>query len=357
MTSSPTKRGLALVMALCLALAPTTADTPDQDVLAKYDTRADKSIDRALRYLVSHQKDDGSFESGFKGNVGVTSLCVMAFLSKGYTPGVGPHAKTIDRGLDFVLANFDPKSGLLDSAGGGRSHGPMYGHCIAALLLSEVSGMVDAERQAKIDKALPAAMKLILAAQQVKKSGRHRGGWRYHPNSKDSDISCTGWAMMALRSARGNGAAVPAESVKDAVDYVMKCRHKSGGFGYQPGGSPGLARTGTALLCLELAGRHESPATKGAGDWTLQNLPDRFGRDGFFYYGLYYCSQGMFQLGGKYWRGWAGRMYEMMLRHQGKDGAWPKGSGNEARAGQAYSTAMGVLAMAVAYRQLPIYQR
>ena len=51
-----------------------------------------------------------------------------------------------------------------------------------------------------------------------------------------------------------------------------------------------------------------------------------------------------------------------MLKHQVKgshknkrssaDGSWPGGRG-----GSCYSTAMGVLAMAVSYRQLPIYQR
>ena len=72
---------------------------------------------------------------------------------------------------------------------------------------------------------------------------------------------------------------------------------------------------------------------------------------------MYYASQGMFQLGGKYWRHWAPRMYDLMLKYQQKDGSWPAGASNEARAGLGYSTAMAVLAMSVSYRQLPIYQR
>ncbi len=39
------------------------------------------------------------------------------------------------------------------------------------------------------------------------------------------------------------------------------------------------------------------------------------------------------------------------------DGSWPQGISSEATAGRCYSTAMGVLAMSVSYRQLPIYQR
>ena len=65
----------------------------------------------------------------------------------------------------------------------------------------------------------------------------------------------------------------------------------------------------------------------------------------------------MFQLGDRYWERWAVNMYDMMLKYQRKDGSWPQGGSAEAIAGTTYSTAMGVLAMSVSCRQLPIYQR
>lgn len=353
-SDGPTMRR-ALVAGLCILLVAGrgSADTASQDLSAYHD-RLDGAIDKALEYLASRQKKDGSFEGKMRNNVGVVSLAVMAFLAKGHTPGEGRYGQVITRGIDFVL-DHQKDSGLI--AAGSRSHGPMYGHGISTLLLSEVSGMVTPRRQAKIDRVLPRGLRLILAAQAVRKGRDHRGGWRYQHTSKDSDISCTGWQLMALRSARGNGARIPAEAIDRAVDYVLRCRHRSGGFCYMPGKTPGLARTGTALLCLELCGRHGEKPSRKAGDWILDHLPDKFGNDRFFYYGLYYCSQGMFQLGGKYWDGWARRMYEMMLAHQKDNGSWPAGTGNEANAGTTYSTAMAVLAMSVSYRQLPIYQR
>ena len=140
---------------------------------------------------------------------------------------------------------------------------------------------------------------------------------------------------------------------------MLGLRAKDGGFGYQNPGGPGLARTGTALLCLELCGKHGDKATIGAGNWIMRRLPNI--RDSHYFYGLYYCSQGMFQLGGKYWEFWAKHMYEMMLKRQvakGKNaGSWPAEAGSAAKAGTCYSTAMAVLAMSVSYRQLPIYQR
>ena len=81
---------------------------------------------------------------------------------------------------------------------GHAGSGPMYAHNISTLFISEVSGMVDPERQKRIAKSLPKALRLILRAQGVQKSPQHQGGWRYHPNSRDSDTSCSGWALMAL---------------------------------------------------------------------------------------------------------------------------------------------------------------
>jgi hypothetical protein len=346
----------AVLVAAAIVLLPAPGGRADEasSVERQYQARVEIAVGDALRYLARQQQKNGSFSSGMRDNTGIASLCVMAFLAKGYTPATGPYGPVIDRGIDFVL-NSQQRNGLLVSR---SSHGPMYSHSISTLMLSEVSGMVDARRQKRIDKALPEALKVILSAQKIPKQSSHEGGWRYQHTSRDSDISCTGWAVMALRSARGNGARVPSEAIDKAVGYVLRCRHRSGGFCYMPRKEPGLARTGTALLCLELCGRHRDKATVGAGDWILKHLHRRYGgNDGFFYYGLYYCSQGMFQLGGNYWETWARHMYEMMLKHQRKDGSWPQGHGNESKAGTSYSTAMAVLALAVSYRQLPIYQR
>ncbi len=352
--SRPARAALALVLLFAwgVATSPVLADEASP-ALAKYKDRLDSSIDRALAYLATKQLKDGSFRSDMRGNVGITSLCVMAFLAKGYTPGTGPYGETINRGVDFVL-DHQASNGML--TGPTASHGPMYGHTISTLLLSEVSGMVTPDRQERVDHALSRALRLTLAAQKVKKNRIHQGGWRYQHTSTDSDISCTGWALMSLRSSRNGGAPIPGKAIKDALQFVMNCRCPDGGFGYTSPSSPGLARTGTALLCIELCGKHRHKAAVGAGDWILKHLPTRFG-GGHFYYGLYYCAQGMFQLGGEYWERWAGTMYDMMLKYQKKDGSWPQGVSSEAKAGTCYSTAMGVLAMSVSYRQLPIYQR
>ena len=370
----------AIAMGLC---GPRAARADEAAAaLAKYRKPVAQAIDRALAYLAKQQRPDGSFPSGMPGNTAIPSLGVMAFLAKGYTPGTGPYGQVVNRGVDFVLGS-QQSNGLLVRER--HAHGAMYSHCISTLMLSEVSGMVDPARQKRIDKALPEALKVILSAQEIRKSAQHQGGWRYQHTSRDSDISCSGWAIMSLRSARNNGTSVPKRAVDEGIKFIMNCRSPDGGFCYQPGGRPGLARAGTALLCLELCGHHRSKPAVGAGDyilgylnarkqlrdrWTaraerlkssglrgrrLAQVPSalRFGGS-HFYYGLYYCSQGMFQLGGQYWETFATYLYEMMLKFQQLDGSWPQGRRDT---GPCYATAMGVLAMSVSYRQLPIYQR
>jgi len=340
------------------ASAQTPTSAPSAAPAAAATTRPSPAVEAAiakgLEFLAKKQQPDGTFTGQLRANTGVTSLCVMAFLASGHTPGNGTYGALINKGVDCVLDSAQPDGMLLRP---NPANGPMYSHAISTLLLSEVSGMVDGPRQKKMDKVLGPALKLLLTAQTQTKPPPQQGGWRYNANSKDSDISCTGWALMGLRSARNAGAAVPKASLDEAVRFVLNCRRDDGGFAYQPGGESGLARTGTALLCLELAGRHRDPVTLGAGDYILKNLPRKYGEGQYFYYGLYYSSQGMFQLGGDHWEKYSARLYDMMLKFQKPDGSWPDGAGGEATAGPCYATAMSVLAMSVSCCQLPIYQR
>jgi prenyltransferase beta subunit len=346
--------------AMLLALAHGAAADQASPALAKYQEALDTSLDRALAFLAKDQQSNGSWaRDGGRGNqrnvTGITSLALMAFLAKGHTPGIGPYGETLNKGIDFILES-QQSNGML--VRGDSGHGPMYSHNISTLMLSEVSGMVDPQRQAKIDAVLPKALKVILSAQQMPKDERNSGGWRYQIDSRDSDISCTGWAIMALRSARNNGATVPREAIDRGLAYIMKCQDAgSGGFAYQPGGAAGWGRTGTALLCLELCGRHRDRYALMAGQWIVRHLPRRLGDGEHFSYALYYCAQGAFQLGDDYWDPFAAQMYDLMLKAQDKDGSWPTTGENEGEGGRYYTTSMAVLAMSVSYRQLPIYQR
>ena len=318
----------------------------------------DKSIGNGLEYLARSQKEDGSYPGKYGDSAAVPALAGMAFLARGHLPGSEPYGERVERAVDYVLSCADlrenaPFRGYMGERGGGN----MYAHAIATLFLSETSGMLDERRQEKVDRLLPLAVKVILDAQnQRKRDSAHLGGWRYQPNSSDSDLSCSGWALMALRSARLNGAPVPPEAIEKAVLFIRRTHNERYGcFSYQSNnGANAETLTGAAILCLELCGHHLDPLSIRASKYLegtyRKSLPGAQQR----YYGLYYTAQGLFQVGGPVWRDFSSWMYDTFVPQQRADGSWG-GRGNNGS--DAYATAMTVLSFAVPYRMLPIYQR
>jgi hypothetical protein len=344
------KKALLLLLTLTAALPCRSADT----VFAKHQPEVEASVEKGLAWLASRQSVDGSFIGGEHGDTtGIVSLCGMAFLSTGDTPGRGKWGKNILACIQYVLASQQltqgkPEYGMLTR----NPHSEkMYSHCIATLFLSEVSGMLEPALQTKVDEAQAKALALIIRAQNVPKDERQAGGWRYLPDARDSDLSLTGWALMALKSARLNGAEIPTENIDKAVKYIkQRNRADQGTFGYQGDSDHADSLTGAGLLCLELTGHHGEPETIKAAQWILKNHRNLPGKE-FELYGNYYNAQAMFQIGGEYWDTYAEWMYSTYLKKQKDEGNW------EGRDGPHYSTALAVLAFTVPYRQLPIYQR
>lgn len=322
-------------------------------------TRLEKDIDqsvvRALRFLSEEQHTDGSWSAGNYGkSTAGTSLAVMAFLSAGHVPGEGPYGTQITRGVRWVLAQQQPNGMLI--VGRGRSHGPMYAHGISTLMLAEVYGMLDSSMARVARKSLERAVGLILRAQNYRKEPAHRGGWRYYTTSSDSDLSVSAWQLLALRAAKDVGCDVPAENIDDAIAYIRRLRVRGNrGFGYQTGHGSSPTRAGTGIVALEVCGDHHSDEAIGAAKMILNRPLHR--EDGYFYYGAYYCTVGMFKIGGEYWKRIRPILYETILSEQRADGSWMARKGSERRAGDVYATSMAVLALAVEYRFLPIYQR
>ncbi|MBL4884693.1 MAG: terpene cyclase/mutase family protein [Planctomycetaceae bacterium] len=342
---------LFTMMILAQPLYTTTATCQAQPKWTEKDV--DRSISQALIYLSGKQNPDGSWTIDSIGpSTAATSLAVMAFLAAGHTPGQGPYGNQIERGIRWVLDHQEPNGMLIHKT----SHGPMYSHGVSALMLAEVVGMVGIKDADRARRALENAIRLILEAQAIPKNERHRGGWRYRPSDRDSDLSVTGWQLLALRASKDIGCDVPAESIDLAVEYVKKCATKDlKGFGYQPDSGPTPTRTGTGILCLEICGIHECRESIGGADVLLED-PLEF-KDSHFYYGVYYCSVGMFKLGGKYWEQTRDHLFPILLEKQEADGSWPSEHASEKRQGRNYTTSMAVLALAIEYRYLPIYQR
>jgi len=296
----------------------------------------------------------------------MSALAIMAMASIGIEPiGVSDAGRSMQRAIDFVL---EKRNQDMQGYFGARDGSRMYGHGITTLMLTEILGMgASPQQNEKIHAALGEAIKLILAAQNVSKSEKLQGGWRYAPNSRDSDLSVSVWQLMALRSAKNDGLDVPGEAIEKALRYLSfsytspidregNPREKISGFSYTPQTfHPSFTMTAAGLLAMQVCGQYESPLVKGASEWLLQHPPKPNER--FFFYGVYYYAQGMHQAGGQYAKRADDLVPELLLPMQRTDGAWLARGGEERNVGAVYATALSILSLSVRYHYLPIYQR
>lgn len=340
--------------------------------------RVETSVDRGLQWLASQQAEDGSFPSADAAQPGVTSLAIMAFLSRGHLPDQGRYGQQISRAIDFVLSTqrrrgyFSLLPVLPPVADQNPAQTVTYNHSIAGLMLGEVYGMCSGERSERIEQAILLALSFHREVQsRVKEKPSDVGGWRYgYPEGPDaaSDMSVTGWALMFLRSARNAEFEVPKQYFDQGLDFVERCyepdpqQHENGVFRYRPHASQSepqitLANTASATLTLILGGRHQHEGVTSSVRWFLSRDYPSSWQNNYFYLASYYSSQAMAQVGGETWQQIFPQIAANLLKEQTDSGAWPPGGANERRYGSAYSTSLAVLALTPAYGLLPIYQR
>ncbi len=329
-------------------LSATLAGLPDRDrsPTALMTPETPEAIDKGLRWLAARQNADGSFGSGaYAGNIAVTSLAGLAFMTSGHMPGIGPYGEVVDKALAYVLDNTNT-SGFIESRQS-TTHGPMYSHGFGCLFLAEAYGMTE---RPEIREKLKKAVLLIVTSQN------REGGWRYHPGSPDADLSVTVCQMMALRAARNAGISVPKEIVDRCTAYVRRSQNADGGFMYMAhGGSSAPPRSAAGVVALYSAGIYEGKEIEKGLEYLMQNaLPSGRSsrRQSHYFYGHYYAVQAMWQGGDEYWSKWYPAIRDELLHGQSAAGFWDDSSVcNE------YGTAMAVIILQTPNTSLPIFQR
>lgn len=334
---------LACVITAVLLCTPTIAQ---QEGAPELTPEASQAIDRGLKYLLSTQNKDGSWDSNGKGEhaVAITSLSLMAFMSKAHFPGFGPYRDQLDRGMTWLLTEAKKRpDGYLGKV--------MYEHGLATLAFSEMWGMCrDPEDDDAIQKALEKAVEVIVRSQNP------GGGWRYQPQADGGeDTSCTMTVFHALASARQAGIVVPNETIAKVVGYLKNVHDaETGGFAYNYRGKMRFPCTAGGAYIAQLAGQRDTEMVNAAIRNLKSQAPGIFTGAQYFCYGHYYAIQAMVQAGDEEYAKWYPQIRDALISKQNAQGAW--GTVNQS-GGVSYEAPMAIIILATPHRYIPIYQR
>jgi hypothetical protein len=304
--------------------------------------------DKGLQYLAKVQSEKGDWTGSDQGP-GVTGLCLLAFLASGEDPNFGLYSNNIRRAVRAIITGQDASTGYF-----GHS---MYHHGFALLAMAEAYGAVD-DRQlwpaGKKQPSIGAALELGVRAAITSQKKNSFGGWRYSPDSSDADTSVSGAVLVGLLAARNAGIEVPDECIDKAVVYYTKMTSSSGQVAYAGlgGFDESLARISIATLVYSLARRKDLPQYKATRGYLIQKL-EYTGRSGFGWedYQRYYQAQALFQADVDSWKKWNKLLMRLLKQAQAADGSI------NGQFGPATGTSMSLLALALNFRFLPIYER
>jgi hypothetical protein len=305
--------------------------------------------DRGLQYLARTQTKAGNWTGGETGP-GATGLGLMVFLASGEDPNFGLYSNHVRRALRHIISSQNEATGYLGNT--------MYHHGFGMLGLAEAYGAVDDRnlwpagqggKQRSIGEALELAVRSAITSQKK----NSLGAWRYSPDSTDADTSVSGAVLVGLLAARNAGIEVPDSSIDKAISYYKGMTSSSGQVGYS-GGFGGfdesIARISIATLVYSVARRKDLTQYKATLNYLTQRLetPARQWAE----YARYYQAQALFQGDVEAWEKWNKLLIRQLKKSQRSDGSFPSQTG-----GPAVGTSMSLLALALNYKFLPIYER
>lgn len=346
-----------IFLIICVACSPASA--PAQDTRPQFGEKVPIDVEtiyaRGLKHLAETQKEHGGWGTTGRGShsadgSGVTGMCVMVFLASGEDPNFGRYSRNIRKALQNMIQAQDPSTGYLP--------GSMYHHGFAMLGLSEAYGVVDEDllwqgasddgRRRTIGEALELAVRCAVTAQK----NNRWGGWRYGPRDNSADTSVSGAVLMGLLAARNAGVEVPDECIDKALKYFKSMTSKHGTVGYS-GGAGGFGGSknlqAIAALVYSIGKRKDWDQAKAVLKTVRGNIEHNEQNYPFYY--RYYMAQALFQGDIEAWKRWNRETIRYVKDLQGEDGSIKSSHGTT------YGTAMSLLALALNYRFLPIYER
>jgi hypothetical protein len=355
-----TSHGVSALVACAITIAagPASAEeTAGLGPLVKYGDPVPRDVrevyDAGVRYLLKTQQPSGAWNDNQSGP-GVTGMAMMVLLASGEDPNHGPYRDAIRKALKSMIDGQNAQTGFL---GGGGGHDSMYQHGFGMLALAEAYGAVD-DRGLGAARSSGAALELAVRAAVTSAKANPFGAWRYGPDAKDADTSVSGAVMMGLLAARNAGIEVPDETISRAIQYFTSMTGPNGQLGYSGGPGGGTdAVTSIAVLVEAIARRKDLAEYKRSLVYLKErSLSAAAAGDGYPAYTRYYRAQALFQGDVEAWERWNAGLVRELKALQAKDGSF-SGFAERGGSGGTVDTSLALLALAVNYKFLPVYER
>ena len=350
-TRSDIRTRMLTSLAVCVSIVACVATASAQLPFTHHGEVVPRDVremyDRGLQYLANTQTENGDWTGGQTGP-GATGLGLMVFLASGEDPNFGLYRNHVRRACRNIISAQDAATGYLGNS--------MYHHGFGMLGLAEAYGAVD-ERDlwpaghSSNRRSIGAALELAVRAAITSQKKNSVSAWRYSPDSTDADTSVSGAVLVGLLAARNAGIEVPDTSIDKAISYYKSMTSSSGQVGYSGMGGFGdsIARSSIATLVFAVARRKDLPQYKAA----LQHLTQRLEQPAQQWpeYARYYQAQALFQGDIQAWEKWNKLLIRQLKKNQQNDGSFT------GQFGPSIGTSMSLLALALNYRFLPIYER
>lgn len=336
-------------------------------LLGRYGGNAttEAAVQRGLEWLARKQKPEGYWSlqgaypdgAGSENQAAATAMALLAFQGAGNTHQSGRFKTNVAKAWRWLLEEQDAEGNFFHD---GQFNAAFYTQGQCTIAACEIYGMT---KDPKFKEPAERAIKYCIDTQSP------MGGWKYVPRER-SDVSVTGWVVMALQSARMAGLTIPEqeERFRRIGRFLDKCTDDGGSrYGYEPGRASTLAMTAEALLCRQYLGwPHDDERLNNGCRWLFNNEENlvNFNRKRDAYY-WYYATQVAHHMGGEYWENWNTVMRQEVPRFQvtsgPEAGSWspvkPTRDQWEANGGRLYVTCLHIYMLEVYYRHLPIYHK
>lgn len=345
------------------------------------DASTETAVESALEWLAGHQDHDGGWgaapcrhrdctQVASHYRIAISGLALLSFLAHGHTHAAqdDPRAEIVQKAMKYLLKRQSEDGYFTESPKGFAEC--MYTHGIATFALAELYAMT---QEPLLRDPLQKAVQACADAQQS------TGGWDYSPKlTTRSDLSISNWHVQALRAARLGGIAVPKPAWEAARRLYRGAAMKtSASYPYQvmknydpsPGTCAVTAACALASHYLELL--PDQDFDRRIAERLASRVPvyGEAGKDGTNdsnggwvptsggHYFTYYATLFLFHAGGDQWTAWNSKMKRILTGAQEKTGP-PKGSWapeptDANGVGRVFSTALAALDLQIYYRYLP----